>query len=334
MSKSRKIRQAGLAAVCVVIAASAPAVAQQAVSLGTSSVGSTFYAISVGMSQIIQKHAKLNVSVESLGGSHANMFGIDRNKVDFAMGNSGATFDAYNGNKPFKKAVALRLVSQGQPSFRGIFVRADSGITRPDQLVGKVIMGKRKPLPELEKLTNAMIKVYGLPKGKIKIVSSRNLGEVNRMLRAGSIQASSYPFAERQPVITKLFNDDIVRPLIFTEDKYDAMKKMLPDMFYKHYIKANTWKHQPKGFWTFGLSTHLVTSAKADPDTVYRVTKAILSNTKEFRTYHAAARHWTAERTLKSHTVPFHPGSIRYFKEIGAWTDKLAARQAKLLKRM
>lgn len=334
MSRLRILGKPGLAAVCAaLVAASSPAVAQEAVSLGTSSVGSTFYIISVGMSQIIQKYAKLNVTVEPLGGSHANMFGVARGKVDFAMGNSGATFDRYHGNKPFEKPFALRLVAQGQASYRGIFVRADSGINSPRDLVGKVIMGKRKPLPELEKLTNAMIEVYGLPKAKIKIVSSRNLGEVNRMLRAGSVQASSYPFSERQPVISKLFNDGIVKPLIFAEDKYDAMKKLLPDMFYKHFIPANTWKNQPKGFWTFGLSTHLVTSAKQDAGIVYRVTKALLGNTKEFSKYHGSARHWNTKRTLSNPAVPFHEGTIRYFKEVGAWTSKMAAWQAKLLKR-
>lgn len=334
MSKTRILGISGLAAVCATMVAVAPASAQEAIRLGTSSVGSTFYAISVGMSKIIQKYAGLNVSVESLGGSHANMFGIDRGKVDFAMGNSGATFDSYHGNKPFKKPVALRLVAQGQPSYRGIFVRYDSGIEKPADLVGKVIMGKRKPLPELEKLTNAMIKVYGLPKDKIKIVSSRNLGEVNRMLRAGSVQAASYPFAERQPVITKLFNDGIIKPLIFSEDKYDEIMKAMPPMFYKFYIKPNTWKNQPKGFWTYGLTTHLVTNAKTSDDLVYRVVKAILSNTKEFKTYHAAARHWTLKRTVSNPTVPFHPGVIRYLKEVGAWTAELEARQGKLLKRM
>jgi TRAP transporter TAXI family solute receptor len=308
-------------------------VAQEAVRIGTSSVGSTMYTIGVGMSKIIQKHGGLNVSVESLGGSHANMFGVARGKVEFAMGNSGATFDRYQGNKPFKKPFELRLVAQGNPNYRGIFVTASSGINTPEGLVGKTIMGKRKPLPELEKLLNAVIKVYGLPKNKIKVVSSRNLGEVNRMLRAGSVAAAAYPFSERQPVISKLFHDGIVKPLIFAEDKYDAMKKLLPDMFYKYHFPANTWKNQPKAFFTFGLSTHLVTGVKQSADTVYKVTKALLGNTKEFSKYHGSARHWNIKKTLSKPTVPFHEGSVRYFKEIGVWTPKLAAAQAKLLSR-
>ena len=332
MNSNRQIAIA-VAAATSLFAISFSAGAQEAVRLGTSSVGSTFYTISIGMSKIIQKHGGLNVSVESLGGSHANMFGVARDKVDFAMGNSGATFDRYHGNKPFKNPFGLRLVAQGQPSSRGIFVTKSSGITKPEQLVGKTVMGKRKPLPELEKLFNAMVKVYGLPKDKIKVVSSRNLGEVNRILRAGSVAAASYPFSKRQPVITKLFNDDIVRPLIFAKDKYQAMKKMLPDMFYEQFIPANTWKNQPKGFLAFGLTTHLVTSVKQDAKIVYRVTKALLGNNKEFSKYHGAARHWNTKRTLKSPTVPFHEGTIRYFKEIGAWTPQLAAKQSKLLSR-
>lgn len=332
--KYRKHLLAAAATALGISALSATATAQQAISLGTSSVGSSFYAISVGMMKIIRKHGGLNVSVESLGGSHANMFGVARGKVDFAMGNSGATFDRYHGNAPFEKPHDIRLVAQGQPSFRGIFVRRDSGIKHPRDLVGKTILGKRKPLPELLKLVNAMIEVYGLPKDKIKIVSSRSLGEMNRILRTGSVPAAAYPFALRQPVITKLFNDSIVEPLIFAEDKYDAMKKILPGMFYKFRIKANQWKNQPKGFLTFGLTTQLVTDSKQDADVVYRVTKAILDNTKEFSKYHGSAKYWNTKRTLDNPSIPFHPGAIRYFKEVGAWNAKLAAKQAKLLKRM
>ena len=330
----RKANLATLASTFIlVLGFSISSSAQQAVRIGTSSVGSTFYTIAVGMSQIIQKHSGLNVSVESLGGSHANMFGVARGKTDFAMGNSGATFDRYHGNKPFKKAFNLRLVAQGQNSYRGMFVTTSSGITKVEQLVGKTVAGKRKPLPELEKLLNAMIKVYSLPKEKIKVISSRNLGEVNRVLRAGSVHAAAYPFSERQPVITKLFNDGVIRPLISTPEKYAEMMKLLPKMFFKAKISANNWKNQPKGFLTFGLSTHLVTSEKQDAETVYKVTKALLGNNKEFRKYHGAARHWNTKRTLSTPTVPFHEGTIRYFKEIGAWNSKLAAHQAKLLSR-
>lgn len=312
----------------------APAMAQKAISLGTSSVGSSFYVLSVGMSKIIQKHSGMNVSVETLGGSHANMFGIARDKVDFAMANAGATYDAFHGNKPFKKPTNLRLVAQGQSSFRGIFFTKSSGITKIQDMAGKTFLSKRKPLPELLKLANAVLDAYGLPRSKVKMVSSRNLGEMNRVMRAGSVDATAYPFSLRQPVMVKLFNDNIVSPLILPEDKYEQVKKQLPAIFFKYYVKPNSFKNQPKGFLTFGLRTQIATGTKQDAETVYKFTKALLANTREFSKYHGLAKQWNLKKTLSNPTVPFHDGAIRYFKEIGKWTPKLAAHQAKLLKRM
>ena len=321
-------------AAALLAAASTPASSQQAIRLGTSSVGSTFYVIAVGMSKLIQEHAGYNTTVEPLGGSHANVFGLDRKKVDFAVANSGATYDGYFGNAPFTKKMNIRIVLQGQPTFRGIFIRKGSGIRSARDLVGKVFLAKRKPLPELEKLANAYIAVNHLPKDKIKMVSSVNLGEMNRMLRAGTVDLVSYPFGLRQPVMTKLFNDNIVEPLIMSEKTYDAVMKRLPDMFYRYRIKANQFKNQPKAFPTFGLTTQLAASAATPEETVYKVVKAILGNLKEFAKIHGSARQWNAKRTVSDPKIPFHPGTIRYLKEVGLWNAKLAAVQKRLLSRM
>lgn len=83
------------------------------VRVGTSSSGSVFYAIAVGLTRILEKHAGLTGTAEPVGGSHANMFAIDANKVEFAIANSGSAYDAYHGSKPFKKPVSLGLVAQG-----------------------------------------------------------------------------------------------------------------------------------------------------------------------------------------------------------------------------
>jgi hypothetical protein len=63
----------------------------------------------------------------------------------------------------------------------------------------------------------------------------------------------------------------------------------------------------------------------------YRVTKAILENTKEFATYSRAARLWNTKRTVTDPKLPFHPGAIKFFKEKGVWTAELEATQKRLL---
>ena len=308
------------------------AVAQEAIRLGTSSVGSSFYVISIGMSRLIQKHAGINVAVEPLGGSHANVFGLEAKRVDVAMTNSGAAYDGYHGVAPFKKKIDMRLMMQGSPTLRWFFVRKGAGISKPEDLVGKTMATRRRPLPELEMISKALFKVYKLPAGKIKQVSSVDTGELARNFRAGSIDAAAFPFALRQPVASKLFADGLVEPLILPEEKFEAVKALLPDKFSTLTVKANNFENQPKPFLSLMMTTQLTTSARAPDDMVYKVTKAVLGNHGEFLKYHASARPWTVKNTLDDAKIPFHPGAIRYFKEIGAWTDDLEKTQARLLK--
>ena len=78
MQKSSIIRNPVVASIVAagLLAVSGPAAAQKAVTLGTSSIGSTFYVLAVGMSKIMQKYSGINVAVESVGGSHSSMFSI------------------------------------------------------------------------------------------------------------------------------------------------------------------------------------------------------------------------------------------------------------------
>ena len=332
--KMAKLMKFGSIAAAVLLAATiaVPASAQKAVRLGTSSIGSSFYVTAVGMSRLIQEHAKMNVTVEPVGGSAANMFGIAAGRIDLAMGNSGATYDAYHGIKPYRKKINLRLLISGNPTLRWFMVRKGSGISQPGDMVGKVISSSRKPLPELQQIMNALIKVYNLPSRKIKQVGSVNSGEVARAFRAGTIDAAAFPFALRMPIASKLFADDVIEPLMIPDDKFKQVLAQLPDKFSVLRVPANNFKNQPHAFNSLMMTTQLAAIDKTPEETAYQVVKAVLGHHSEFVKYHATARYWNVENTLKNAKVPYHPGAIRYFKEIGKWTPELQKLQEKLLK--
>ena len=313
--------------------ASAPAAAQQAVTIGTSSIGSTFYVISVGMSKMITKHAGINATVQPLGGSYPNLFGLAAGKVDFAIANSLSQQDAYHGRAPFKEPADVRIVAQGQPNFRALLVRTKAGIDRADQLVGRTVVAKRRALPELEVIADAFIKTHGLPREKMKLVGTVNTGQVVKALRAGTVDAAFYPVGPKQPALSGLYHDGVAQFFPLSKDKRDAMLKHLPSAFWPGEMGPGSFPGQKETAYLFGLNTTLVTSAKLPEETVYKVVKAILGNPKEFAAFHGAARQWNPENSLKSTSVPLHPGAIRYYKEIGAWTAEHDEKQAALLKR-
>ncbi|NQV57441.1 MAG: ABC transporter substrate-binding protein, partial [Rhodospirillales bacterium] len=153
-----------------------PADAQQAIRIGTSSVGSNFYTQAVGVGEVINKKAGINTSVQAVGGSAATVRGLGAGKIEFGMANSFAAVTGFKGTYSFKKsgAVKNRLVVQGGANHRAVVFTAGKGVNGPKDLEGKTFIGTRRPLPELELITKAMFKVYGVDASKVKVVGTTN----------------------------------------------------------------------------------------------------------------------------------------------------------------
>jgi TRAP transporter TAXI family solute receptor len=330
----RKVLASAVAISTLGLLQSAPANAQEkALTFGSSSIGSVFYVMSVGMAEMLGKHEKISVTVQPVGGSYPNLFALASGKVDILMANSLSQYDRYHGNAPFKKPFDVRIIAQGQPNFRVILVRKSAKISSVADLAGKTVIGKRRALPELEKIVSALLKVHNVPANKVKIVDTVNSGQVGKALRAGSVDAAAYPAALRQPLLTALLQDNVVEFLDINAAKRDEMLKLLPAAFYPASFKPDSFAGQKKEIHVFGLNTALATRAGLSAETVYKIAKTILGNTKEFAKYHPSARQWTVKQSLSNPSVPYHDGAIRYYKEIGAWTPQMQALQDKLLKR-
>lgn len=310
---------------------SGAASAQQAIRFGTSSLGSLFYTLAIGASEVIHKHSGLSVNVEPVGGSTASLHSLGAKKIEMAMANSFASFSAYHGRYKFKKKIDVRLIIKGQPNYRSLVVRKASGIRTAADLKGKIIIGKRRALPENVLVMRAMMKAMGLPDDSIKLVATTNSPQMYKALRAGSVDGAIVPYSPRSPPLLKIMYDGIVEFFDLPKDVRDAAMAYVPKAFYPKTFKVGTFKDQKKPIYAFGLSTYLVSRPDISNEIIYKVTKAIAENTKEFATYHKAARLYTAKRTLTDFKLPIHDGAIRYFKEKGMWTAADAKRQAELL---
>ncbi len=64
---------------------------------------------------------------------------------------------------------------------------------------------------------------------------------------------------------------------------------------------------------------HLITSADADEDLIYAVTKVIYENREEVTAKHAAGKAINPSNVVRDTGTEFHPGAIRYYREIGIW---------------
>jgi TRAP transporter TAXI family solute receptor len=304
--------------------------AQTAVRFGTSSSGSIFYTLSVGMSAMLTKHAGIAATAEPVGGSTANMFAIGADKVDLAITNAYAAYDAVHGNKPFRNKIGVGLFAQGAPSFRQIVVRVGSGIEKPEDLVGKTLLGKRPALPELELITNALFKVYNIDPSKEKVVSTTNTGEAINAIKGDTVDAVVIPGSRGASYLQSLGRDGKIKFLEIPDDKMKAMLALLPKSMSLGKLPAKTYPGQDNPVNVFALASYMVAASRLSDDVVYKVTKTMFDNIGEFHTFHGVAKQWTLKETLEDPKIPFHPGAIRYFKEKNLWTPEMDKEQAGL----
>lgn len=77
-----------------------------------------------------------------------------------------------------------------------------------------------------------------------------------------------------------------------------------------------------------------VAYAKTSTDDVYWLTKMVVESWDTYKDAIKSAPYWQVDEALKSRfAVPYHDGAVKYFKEIGKWTDDMEKQQQALLKR-
>lgn len=330
-NRRRVLGGLGAAAAATAIPFGGALAQQTSLRIGTSSVGSVFYALAVGAGEILRDTAGINTTVEPVGGSAANVNGIGRDNVDLAVTNSFASFSGYTGTYAFSDPIDHRLVMQGQPSYRWIFTRPGAGIETAADLEGKTIVGERRALPELRLVLNALAESVGLDLETMNIVATADTGEAFDAIRAGSVDAFVMPFSPRAGIIEEGMRDGAIEFLYVSPEERDGMLELLPNAFFAVDQAADEFSNQDRVVPLVSLNTYLIGRTELDEELVYQAAKTLFEENETFVSYHGAARNWTVDNTLRPPAVPLHDGVVRYFREIDVWTDEHEARQQALL---
>lgn len=304
--------------------------AQEALTLATSGSGSVPYIISVGLSEIVRDQTKINVRVEAMSGTSASLFSVAKGQADIAMVNILGALDAYNGKKPYPNKIDLRLVAQGQMDHRQVFVRRAANIKGTADLAGKTWMSQFPTLPDIEQISNAIMKVGKVDPSTIRHVRMMGSSEAVAQLEAGTVDVATVPGTAPSPHFAKLFDSSQIDYLQLTPQEASALEPLMPRGMRVGSIPANVYPNQNKEATVFLVRMVLVADAKTPEDTVYRFVKAMYENHQDVSKIHAAARQWTPQSTADNPAMPLHPGVIKYLKEAGVWSADLEAQQAKL----
>ena len=311
-----------VAAAAAMMAPVAPAQAQQKfMTIGTGGVTGVYYAAGGAICRLVNKDRSKHgyrCTVESTGGSVANINTINSGDLDFGVAQSDAQFNAAKGVKAFEgKAVGdLRAVFSLHPEPLTLVARKEANIKSLADLKGKRVAignpgsGTRSSVDELMAAT-------GMKGSDFAAVSELKADEHGAALCDNKIDAFFYvvghPSANIQDPMTTC-GAQLVNVTGAAVDKLVAANAFYATAS----IPAKTYPSQAAQLDTYGVLATVVTSAKTSPETVYQVTKALFENFDEFKKLHPALANLNPANMVKDGlSAPLHEGAVRYYKEKG-----------------
>ena len=82
-------------------------------------------------------------------------------------------------------------------------------------------------------------------------------------------------------------------------------------------IAAGTYRSLDKDYVTIGMYNFAIGRADLPDDLVYQLVKAVFDNRPRLVKATSAASDTLPQNVVKDTFLPFHPGAVRYYREIG-----------------
>jgi uncharacterized protein len=293
--------------------------------IASAAAGGGFSALASPLAQFWEKDVGVPVVVSTSRGSTENVALLERGEVTLGMVTGASQAEAWNGEGTFKKPYRNgRLMFAFYPSYAFFYVRADSPINSVKDLKGKRV-GLGPSASVWDFYMGRILSAHGLEKGKDYTAVYADWNDLTTQIGDGTLDAASS--LETVPATYQLGEERGVKPL--TMDPA-ALDKAVADYWYyfKGGIKAGALPKGHKGgeFRTVGwMGPYMIAKKDLSDDLVYALTRSFHRNIKELNKSMNLYR-WLADdekiATMPLRNVEWHPGAMRYWKEVGLWQGK------------
>ncbi len=284
--------------------------------LATGGTSGTYYPFGGAIANIWNTGIQgMNVTAQATGASAENLRLISKGDAEYAIVQNDVMDYAYNGSDMFaEKLPNLATIGTLYPEVVQIAASKKSGIKTIADLRGKrVSIGdagsgvefNAKQIPEGYGITFADIQKNNL-----------SFKESAEGIQNGTLDACFVTAGVPNSALQELaFTAGLI---LIPVDGEAADKICAAYNFYtKTVIPAGTYSGTDIDVPALAIKATLAVSAKLDTDTVYEMTKVLFSNLESLGNAHAKGKEVSAASAVTGVSVPFHPGAVKYFTEIG-----------------
>ncbi|MBI2090591.1 MAG: TAXI family TRAP transporter solute-binding subunit [Deltaproteobacteria bacterium] len=296
--------------------------------IGTNPTGTGAHAMGTALAAVGSNHTPISVKVQPHSGPNAWISLLQNGELEFGIINTIDSYMAMTGTGNFEKpSPALRVVSGGVfPFFTGIFVRDRSDIKELKDLRGKRLAWDYGGHAANQTFLNAALEIAGVKPSDIIQVRVSNMADGTRAVVEGRVDATNTGVG-----IAINEEANAREPIRFLSvPNTEAANKILVKVG-ASVAKGPATTGVKEGTTMIGYPLTLAGSTHVSERTVYTLVKTWWENLGEIQPKHPLLKRWTKEtQAITNFTAPYHPGAIKFYKEVGAWTAKHEARSKEI----
>ena len=295
---------------------------RQFFSVGTAPPGGAFFVVGGAIAQVVSENVgdfNWEVAAEATKGTQENIRRLAKGELEFALANAAISYFAVRGEGAWKREQPVSAVMTLAPNVALFITSKSSDVKRLVDLKGKrVVVGPAGA--GFEYFLKPILAAHGVTYQDFTPLNNTQAGAVN-MLADGSAVAAFLGGAVPTASITQAASS---QDILFVPFDSEAKGRLINDypFFGSVTIPAETYRNQDEPFDGMNVgSMHLVTSTDRAEEDVYQFTKILYEHRADVVKKHPAGKAINPKNVVKDTGTTFHPGAIRYYKEIGIWQE-------------
>jgi TRAP transporter TAXI family solute receptor len=286
----------------------------KSLTVATASPGGVYYVYGAELARILTE--KLGIPVDSLAtqGSIQNVQLLEIGGAQLGLVTMSTVQEGWNGTGAWTKGKTFRNIRALFPMYDNPFqpvALQKSGIATLAQLDKKRV-GAGPPSGNVATYGPVIFKIVGISPHMIY----GSYDDMATQLLDGRVDAMLTVLGTPAPAIQHVDAKEPVKLLDLSTEQLEAIVKAIPD-FSLSKISAGTYRLQSADYMTVAVPNFVIGRADLPDDLVYRLTKAAFENQSRLVKATPAARDTVAQNVVKDTFLPFHPGAVRYYREIG-----------------
>lgn len=298
-----------------------------------------FNNIGNGIASILGKYLRVEAKVMPVPGHSTWLPMVATKEVDMAIMNVYDAELAYMGKGEYEKVLGgkgadIAILVNGAPGLNGVVVAEDSGIRNGKDLKGKRYAGIYSNSTGVTAQALAFLANQGLSEKDVKMITVPGVSQGVQGIIDGRIDAAGSVLVG-MGIIAELDASRGARILSY-DPSPEAVKRM-QEVYPHGYIVEVRPGPQMVGIkedptYLMAWDIYLVGRGSLEDDVAYQIVKTLWEHDTEMGGIHPALKDWTKDKYVTPRaSIPYHPGAVKWYKEIGVWSQEMEKIQQDLL---